>query len=93
MITLLSSNTNTVSDLPFVLAHPRGYPTIRVQVDYPPGTTGSIELFARIDPTLHYVSLGTYAANAVIALDHCEFFRAALTGVSGGGVVTVGIQV
>lgn len=93
MITLLSSNTNTVSDLPIGLSHPRGYSTIRIQVDFPPGTTGTIELFARIDPVLQYVSLGTYAANAVVALDHCEFFRAALTGVSGGGIVTVGIQV
>lgn len=93
MITLLSSNANVVSDLSFPLAHPKGYEGIRAQVDFAPGTTGNIELFARIDASLQFVSLGSYTANSIVALDYCEFLRAVLTNVAGGGVVTVGVQV
>lgn len=91
MIVIYQSTLNGTGTVPVPLIRPTGFDNIRVQIDFAPGTSGTIEVFSRIDPSLGWVSLGTFTANTVLSLGYVEYLRADLTGVAGGGAVTVGV--
>ena len=92
MIVLFNSAANGSGGNAVPLSQKPGAGGLRIQTNFPPGTTGTITIQSRIDPTLPWVTVDTTTANKISQCEFCEYWQAVLSGVAGGGTVTVGLQ-